>query len=399
MKAHPVLEAAAGDAAPMRLAFLTSLVPTDRPDTGFEIANASLLDALDEAGCEVTIFGFRRPSDRPDPRRAIVSLGEIDIETAKASSGTRLGWLAGSALSGLPLSAAKLRRLSGRSLLKRMERSGPFDGVIVNTAQMAAAFPRAMRRWPAILVAHNVEHVSARENAETAGNRALRFAYAREARLLERAERSAIAAARHVFFLSAEDRAALPGARSQSVLALLTPDPPAGASSPPAFDVGLIGTWTWRPNRVGLDWFLDEVALRLPTDVSIGVAGRFAGPEPKRLNAHMLGLVPDAAEFVRSCRVIALASRIGTGVQLKTIEMMRLGRPAIATSSSLRGVAYRPENVVVEDDPAAFATALAAMVARSRAGEDLAVDGGAFAAAQRAAMRQAVAAGMAAMRA
>ena len=45
----------------MRLAFLTSLIPVDRPDTGFEIANAAILSALRAAGHAVTAIGFLRP--------------------------------------------------------------------------------------------------------------------------------------------------------------------------------------------------------------------------------------------------------------------------------------------------------------------------------------------------
>ena len=36
----------------MRLAFLTALIPVAKPDTGFEIANGGILDALRAAGHE-----------------------------------------------------------------------------------------------------------------------------------------------------------------------------------------------------------------------------------------------------------------------------------------------------------------------------------------------------------
>ncbi len=52
-----------------RLAFLTSLAPTLRADTGFEIANRCIIDSLRAQGHSVRVFAFARPDDelRPDP--------------------------------------------------------------------------------------------------------------------------------------------------------------------------------------------------------------------------------------------------------------------------------------------------------------------------------------------
>jgi Glycosyl transferases group 1/Glycosyltransferase Family 4 len=384
---------------PMRLAFLTSLVPTGRPDTGFEIANESLLDGLKAAGAEVTIFGFRRKTDTPDPTRQIVVLDEIDIETAKASRVSKLGWLAGSVLHGLPLSSAKLRRWSEAALIARIEAEGQFDGIIVNTAQMAGAYPGLLRHWPSILVAHNVEHLSARENADHAQG-VTAFAYRREARLLERLERKAVASARHTLYLSDEDRDVLaPPGSSSSVLALLTRAQAENGHQEIAFDVGLIGTWTWRPNRVGLEWFLQVIVPQLPPDLVIGVAGRMPSDlVSPAANVRFLGLVPDATAFVRSCRMMALTSRIGTGVQLKTIELMQLGWPAVATASSLRGVSFWPSNFLTSDSPTTYAKAMSRLVRDIRDGASWRLDGEDFAIAQRAAMAVAIQAGLAALR-
>jgi hypothetical protein len=383
----------------MRLAFLTSLVPTGRPDTGFEIANESILDGLADIGADVTVFGYRRIDDIPDPSRTIITLGVITIETASASASTRLGWIRDSARLGLPLSSAKLRVVSETTLIRLIEENGPFDGVIVNTAQMAGAFPGIAKRWPSMLVAHNIEHLSARQNAQhTRGIKGL--IYQREARLLERMEQKVISAAHHVGFLSEEDRAVLGQfASSSNVLALLTPEPAASPSPEKAFDIGLIGTWTWTPNLIGLRWFFDHVVPLLPENLTIGLAGRLPdnfGSVPSRVN-H-LGRVADATAFVRSCAVMALTSRIGTGVQLKTIEIMRLGWPAVATSSSLRGTNYRPVNLAVADEPEPFVKHLVQMLDKIRQKTIAPVDPMQFLHAQRASMHLALEQGLASLK-
>ncbi len=157
----------------------------------------------------------------------------------------------------------------------------------------------------------------------------------------------------------------------------------------------MIGTWSWAPNRLGLDWFMTEVAPLLPPDLAVGIAGRFDGaPPPAPAQVRFLGRVPDAQGFVRSGRVVALATRGGTGVQLKTIETFEEGMPAVATPSALRGIgAALPGNVRVADDARAFAGALVDLVRRERAGEALRLDGRAFAERQAADLRRGVAAG------
>lgn len=390
----------------MRLAFVTSLVPVARPDTGFEIANAAVLNALREAGHDVTAIGFVRPGEVPaDPAGAVV-IDAVDIETFVVSRGRKLRWLAAALLHGLPIACAKLR-LAGRGrLVEAIRAAGPFDAIVLNSVMLPGAFPELTELGPFVLVEHNIEHFSARENARHAGNALMRVLFAREARLLERIERQLWQKARFIWLLAQEDRQALgPAFEDKSaVLPLLTGAGSARAearpAAAPAYDVGLIGTWTWVPNFIGLDWFLREVCPLLPEDISIAVAGRVPpGMAPAPARVALLGRVPDATAFLLSCRTTALASRAGTGVQLKTVEAMQLGLPAVATSLSCRGFSEVPANFRLADSPAAFAHALAEQVARSRAGETLHVDGTGFMACQRAVLAQALDRGLAATQA
>ncbi len=163
----------------------------------------------------------------------------------------------------------------------------------------------------------------------------------------------------------------------------------------PEHDVGLIGTWTWEPNLIGLRWFIEEIAPFLPRGFRMAVAGRTPAGLSAPANVALLGRVPDAQAFVGSCRTIALVSRAGTGVQLKTLETLQAGLPAVATSLSMRGVAERPGNIRVEDDARRFAAALMQLVSDVRAGNTGRIDGAAFAERQMLASRNALAAGLA----
>jgi hypothetical protein len=379
----------------MRLAFVTSLLPTGLRDTGFEIANAGIIRAFEQAGAAVTLFGMLRPGETVSSDHDAVVLAHMVIENAVADRGRKLGWLAQSLRGGLPVIATKIASLQP-DLIRAIDARGPFDACIVSSAPVAAAYPALFDKLPCILVAHNVEHASARDNAATATGME-RWLYRREARLLEREENAALAKSRFVLTLAEEDLSSFgPDLEDKSaVFPLVIEGAPTAAGAPasvePTFDVGMIGTWTWQPNLIGLRWFMDEVAPRLPADLSIGIAGRHSGTVTgNRPNVRLLGRVADAAAFVESCRVIALASRSGTGVQLKTIETFQLGKPSVATRSSVRGIADLPTNCLVADDAERFAAALVKLVADVRSDRTSVADGRLFVSRQREGMAQAV---------
>ncbi len=380
----------------MRLLFATSIVPDGALTSGYEIANAAVIDSLRRAGADVTIMGFiwpgRKPSD-PDT----ITLGELEVRTDAVSLPQKLKWLAGAVMSGLPVASAKLKVLSEHELRTRIKAAGPFDGYVLNAAPFAGAFESVFTDLPSVLVAHNVEHVSAQENAAAARDTFQRAVYAREARALKDMERRLCRNSRFVYTLAEEDRVALGVAtddRSAMLPLVTNASPQASLNRSIACDAALIGTWSWQPNRIGLDWFLEKVVPHLPQDFTVQIAGHMPGdvtsPHP---GVKFVGRVPDAQEFVLSAAAIPLVSQAGTGVQLKTIEAFELGLPTVATTRSLRGIDYRPSNCTAVDDPKAFAEALIE-TARKRSS---AIDGSVFKNRQTAALDAGIARGLRAL--
>lgn len=381
----------------MRLLFISSLLPTPSPASGFEIANKAIVDEYRRQGVDIVFAGFRRPG-ADEPRENDVSLGEIPIENASVGHARKLLWIAEALRRGLPVSAAKIAVLSDHALRQKLEAAGPVDAYILNSIQMPTAYPFLRTAKPSIFIAHNVEHRSARENAASAKSLTTSLLYRREARLLERAETNVCRQATVVHTLSRDDRTAL-GLGSDPKchpLPLSIGRPTLPDDGRRTHDVGLIGTWSWAPNRTGLDWFVDAVVPLLPPDFRISIAGRFDGlPPAAPANVTFLGRVPDAQAFVRGSRVIALATKGGTGVQLKTIETFEEGLPAVATAAALRGVDRVPDNVRVAEDAPAFAAALVEMVAVERAGGVSRRNGLSFRLAQRHALSDAIRGGLA----
>ena len=369
----------------MHLLFVSSMLPEDHPRSGFEIANRAIADEYLRQGVRLSFAGFRRPGGRM-PRPGEITLGELDPENAMAGVRRKAGWLARAAVLGLPVSAAKLATMDGEALAERLDAAGPVDGYILNSIQMPAAYPFLTQAKPCVFIAHNVEHRSAAENAANATSAFRRFLYRREATLLRDAELRVCREARIVHTLSADDIAGLglAGHPAAFSLPLSVGRPPVPDDGLRTHDIGLIGTWSWAPNRAGLDWFLEEVVPLVSRKVTIAIAGAFEGRTPNApANVRFLGRVPDAQGFVRASRVVALASRGGTGVQLKTIEALEEGMPAVATRSAMRGIERVPENVTVADEASAFAAALADTVSGVCDGRIGRANGMAFALSQR----------------
>jgi hypothetical protein len=348
----------------MHLLFATSIVPDGALASGYEIANAAIIDALRRAGVRVTVMGFTWPGKpAADPQNTLV-LGSLDVRTDSASPVRKLVWAAKALASGLTFASAKLRIVPEQTVRAAIAKAGPFDGYVLNSVQFAGAFEEVLGGPPSIFVAHNVEHQAALDNAAAARSLPERQLFRREARLLKRMEDRLCTKARFVFTLAEEDRAAL-GVVSddRSAVLALTTHAIAPAKIPRRIecDAALIGTWTWQPNRIGLDWFLAHVVPHLRPDFRVRIAGSApSGIKSSHPGVSFVGRVPDARAFVRSAAVVPLISTSGSGVQLKSIETFELGLPSVATARSLRGIAYRPQNCVVADDPAAFASALEA---------------------------------------
>ncbi len=144
-------------------------------------------------------------------------------------------------------------------------------------------------------------------------------------------------------------------------------DPVAGGK-PFAEREGLvfIGGFQHPPNVDAVLWYAQEilplVRERLP-GVKTYVVGSKVPGTIKALEADDLvvtGYVPDVTPFFTGCRVSIAPLRYGAGVKGKVNLAMSHGLPVVATTASVEGMHLAPdEDVLVADDPAAFADAIA----------------------------------------
>lgn len=105
-----------------------------------------------------------------------------------------------------------------------------------------------------------------------------------------------------------------------------------------------IGALDWIPNRSGLDWFLSEVwpeVLRSFPTAEFHIAGRHTPQELLALKMKGVivhGEVDDSRKFMATYGPMVVPLFSGSGMRVKIIEGMALGKCIISTSIGMEGI-------------------------------------------------------------
>jgi GT2 family glycosyltransferase/glycosyltransferase involved in cell wall biosynthesis len=126
-----------------------------------------------------------------------------------------------------------------------------------------------------------------------------------------------------------------------------------------------IGSFQHPPNVDAMLWYAREILPRLRErlpGVPTYVVGSSVPASIKALAADdfvVTGYVKDVTPYFTGCRLSVSPLRYGAGVKGKVNLAMSYGLPVVATPPSIEGMHLNPgEDVLVADDPAAFADAV-----------------------------------------
>lgn len=132
-----------------------------------------------------------------------------------------------------------------------------------------------------------------------------------------------------------------------------------------ALSLGFIGSLDWMPNQEGLRWFLDHVwtvLQELFPKLVFHIAGRNAPTWLQQLqlkNVVFHGEVPDAPLFINQHSIMVVPLFSGSGMRVKIVEGMALGRVVVTTSMGLEGInAHHGQEVLVADTAESFIKAI-----------------------------------------
>ena len=370
----------------MKILVLTNKMPYP-PRDGGSIATLNMITSLRDAGHQITCLSLNTskhpfpPGKIPLPLRA-----SIRFLAVEANTDIRPLALAGNLLfSGKPYIATRFRVKAYSRLLEQLLKEESFDIIQMEGPYLGFYLPviRSRCRTPVSLRAHNVEFLIWERKARQEARTLRRWYLQHMARRLKRFETQVvdqadilvpISSVDEEFFLKQTSRilgSQKPEHRMQDhqkqgrtkpVLTL-----PAGlrikeyplTSLPPEPTVFFIGALDWLPNQEGLEWFLKEVfpglVSRVPS-MTFHVAGRNAPGHVTRRLAHpnitFHGEVEDAIRFMQEYRIMVAPLKTGSGIRIKILEGMAMGRPVITTPAGIEGiVAEHGREVLVSRDP------------------------------------------------
>lgn len=131
----------------------------------------------------------------------------------------------------------------------------------------------------------------------------------------------------------------------------------------PVFEVGdspsfyHIGSMDWMPNQEGIKWLLKEVwgeVQKREPKAKLYLAGRnMPGwlTKTKKKNVAVVGEVPDAHEFVNTHNIAIVPLFSGSGMRIKIIESMALGKAVITTTVGAEGIQYSEfDDIIIADN-------------------------------------------------
>ena len=126
-----------------------------------------------------------------------------------------------------------------------------------------------------------------------------------------------------------------------------------------------IGSMNWMPNEEGIRWFIEEVLPKTVEKVPNFVyhlAGRNMPEWLTTLNnpsVDVIGEVPDAKEFVANHDVAIVPLLAGSGIRIKIIESMAMGKTIITTRVGAEGILYDEEvNLIIAENKAKMVEAI-----------------------------------------
>jgi glycosyltransferase involved in cell wall biosynthesis len=126
-----------------------------------------------------------------------------------------------------------------------------------------------------------------------------------------------------------------------------------------------LGSMNWIPNEEGVKWYLEKVwpivNQRHPR-LKLYLAGRFM-PEwllkTQLNNVEVVGEVDDAQQFICSKSIAIVPLLSGSGIRIKIIEAMALGKAVVSTSIGAEGILVENDtDMLIANDPEAFANAI-----------------------------------------
>jgi len=131
-----------------------------------------------------------------------------------------------------------------------------------------------------------------------------------------------------------------------------------------------VGTMNYFPNVDGALFMVQSIMphiWQIDPDIRLCIAGKNIPPHIRDLGAdpriEIISDFPDIHEVAADCCLSVVPLRLGGGTRIKILEAFALGLPVVSTTKGCEGLAVEDgRQLIIRDDPEAFATAVAMVV-------------------------------------
>ncbi len=355
-----------------KLLFLGQTLPYP-PDSGTAIRSYHVLRLL-ARDFDVTALCFYRRATTADlvgsvaALRQIASRVEVFPIEQEYSRGRMIADHARSVLTGRAYTTYAYDNAAfKRAMLSYLERER-FALVHIDSLDLGAYIP-LITGVPIVAGHHNVESALLRRRADNDANVLRRLYVKLQARLMEGEERRLCP--RAAVNLSVSDTDAqdfqrlAPSARFEVIpngVDIDTFTPMTGIAQG---GIVFVGGMSWFPNADALDFFeqdiLPLVRARDP-EVTVTWVGR---AKPQVIASHaahgvtLTGHVDDIRPYVAKGACYVAPLRMGGGTRLKILDAWAMGKAVVSTTVGCEGLAaVDGQNILIRDEPAAFAAAV-----------------------------------------
>lgn len=220
-----------------------------------------------------------------------------------------------------------------------------------------------------VLRAHNVEHEIWERNAENESNALKRMYLHKLARQLKKHEIKTINQIDAVAAITSKDEQKLIGLGCEKPIEVI----PFGINISnydfvnKASEINFfhIGSMDWLPNQKAIKWFLKRVWTKIENthpEAAFFLAGKKMPTwltQWKQHQVHVVGEVADAVEFINEHKVMVAPLFSGSGMRIKVVEGMALGKTIIATEIAMEGIDYEhKKNILIANNENEFVKAM-----------------------------------------
>jgi len=130
-----------------------------------------------------------------------------------------------------------------------------------------------------------------------------------------------------------------------------------------------LGSMEWLPNQDAMQWFLNcvwpKVLAEVP-DAQCEIAGRGMPDtffKTKFANTLVHGEVENAQEFMKDKSIMIVPLFSGSGIRIKILEGMAMGKAIVTTSLGVQGIACENrKHLLIADDADTFAAAVVSLL-------------------------------------